>query len=84
VDGPSAWYASDYKNNEDWVYTLTPEDVEEIEAAVARVIQSGADVKVRGARVQGVVMVARSCGAPSAWWEGAVEHRVHGGIGLPV
>lgn len=48
VTGPSAWVAADYRDNENWIYRLSPADVQELDAAVARVIASGARIQVSG------------------------------------
>lgn len=53
VGGPGAWVAADYKTNEAWIYRLTAEDVQELEAAVQSVIDSGIRIQdVRRGDVQ--------------------------------
>ncbi len=47
MTGPSAWYADQYKNNTEYIYDLSSEDVLELDAAVAVVIKSGKDIQVR-------------------------------------
>ena len=46
VQSPAAWYAADYRDSDAWIYRLTEEDLAEIEAAVAAVEASGANVQV--------------------------------------
>ena len=46
VAGPSAWYADQYKNNTEYVYNLSTEDVTELDAAVAAVVKSGKNIQV--------------------------------------
>ncbi len=42
VDDPSAWLAADYKDKESsYIYTLTPEDISELDAAIALVEKNG-------------------------------------------
>ncbi|KAK9919027.1 hypothetical protein WJX75_008803 [Coccomyxa subellipsoidea] len=42
VDDPSAWLSTDYKGKQDtYIYTLTPEDILEINAAIALVEKGG-------------------------------------------
>ena len=45
VVGPSAWYADQYRNNSECVYNLSPEDLAELDAAVAAVSQSGKQIQ---------------------------------------
>lgn len=45
VTGPSAWYASQYKDSSEHVYDLTQHDLVELAAAVAAVSQSGKDIQ---------------------------------------
>ena len=46
VEGPSAWVAADYKDNEKWIYRLTPGDIAELDAAVTSVVASGKRIQV--------------------------------------
>ena len=47
VDDPSAWLAADYKGNEDtYIYTLTPEDIKEVDEAIALVEKGGLRIEV--------------------------------------
>lgn len=46
MEGPEAWYASDYKNDDSYIITLTEADVSELDAAVQSVVQSRQDLKV--------------------------------------
>ncbi len=57
VGGPSAWTAADYKNNEQWIYRLNEEDVQELERAVNSIIDSGVRVQVRNDRLVVEVLV---------------------------
>ena len=48
VDDPSAWLAADYQGKEDsFIYTLTPEDIRELDAAIALVEKNGLRIEVR-------------------------------------
>ncbi len=47
MDDPSAWLAADYKNKQDaYIYTLTPEDIKEVDAAIALVEEGGLRIEV--------------------------------------
>ena len=46
IDDPSAWLASDYPDPANLAYVLTPEDIIELDAAVASAIASGKEVQV--------------------------------------
>ena len=46
VEGPSAWYAADFKDDDTWIYQLTDSDIQEIEAAIDAVKASKKDIKV--------------------------------------
>jgi len=47
IDHPSAWYAEDMRQRQhEWVYTLTEQDVEELEAATADAAATGKAVEV--------------------------------------
>jgi hypothetical protein len=46
VDDPTAWYAADYQHLENYIYRLTPLDVEELDAAIATASSTGKDLKV--------------------------------------
>lgn len=43
--GPSAWYANQYKNRTEHIYDLSPQDLAELDAVVAAVVQSGKDIQ---------------------------------------
>ena len=45
VIGPSAWYADQYKNSSEHIYDLSPQDLAELDAAVAAVLQSSKDIQ---------------------------------------
>ncbi len=48
VDDPSAWLAEEYKGKEDtYIYTLTAEDIKELDAAIALVEKEGLRIEVR-------------------------------------
>ena len=48
VDDPSAWLVADYQGREDaYIYAFTPEDIQELDAAIARVEQGGLRIEVR-------------------------------------
>ena len=44
IEGPSAWYGANMRETDVWVYRLTPDDVTELEAAVAGVRRRGIDI----------------------------------------
>ena len=46
VTGASAWYADQYKHNNEYIYDLSAEDLAELDAAVAAVVKSGKDLQV--------------------------------------
>lgn len=46
VEGPEAWVAADYRDPAAYTYVLTPEDIAELDAAVAGVQNEGYDIKV--------------------------------------
>lgn len=48
IDHPSAWYADDMRRRQhEWVYTLSEQDVAELEAATAAAAATGKPVEVR-------------------------------------
>lgn len=47
VQGPEAWYADEYRDSRKYIYALTPNDIQELDAAVAGVLKAGIDIKVR-------------------------------------
>ena len=47
IEGPDAWYGKDHVGTERHIYRLTPEDIAELDAAVAAVQAAGMEVKVR-------------------------------------
>ena len=47
IDDPSAWRAGDYPDPAKLAYVLTPDDVAELDEAVAAAINSGKEVQVR-------------------------------------
>lgn len=47
VSGPEAWVAANYPSPSAYSYTFTPEDIAELDSAVASVVQRGLDIKVR-------------------------------------
>ena len=47
VEGPEAWTAAQYRDNQEYVYVLSEADVAELDAAVAGVRHR--DLRVRGA-----------------------------------
>ena len=46
VTGPSAWFAEQFKHSTEHIYDLSTEDISELDAAVAAVIESGKDIQV--------------------------------------
>ena len=44
VEGPSVWYGPEMSARTDWLYHLTPEDIAEVERAVAPLIAREADI----------------------------------------
>lgn len=44
VHGPWVWRGTDYRNPADWVYTLSPEALADIDSAVRRVREAGLDL----------------------------------------
>ncbi len=46
VEGPEAWTAADYANQDSYIYRFSPTDLTELEAAVASALQQGRDLKV--------------------------------------
>lgn len=46
VEGPEAWTAADYANQDDYIYHFSPADLAELEGAVAAALQQGRDLKV--------------------------------------
>ncbi|WP_437877856.1 TauD/TfdA family dioxygenase [Sorangium sp. So ce513] len=49
IDGPAAWYGPAMTQGEGWIEHLTPAEVEEVEAAVRRFAETGADpAQIRG------------------------------------
>ena len=47
ITGPDAWYAKDYVGTEKHIYRLTETDLAELDAAVASVVASNVEIKVR-------------------------------------
>lgn len=47
IDDPSAWLASDFPDPAKLAYVLTPEDISELDAAVATAVASGKEVQVK-------------------------------------
>ncbi|CAL8468861.1 g8402 [Coccomyxa elongata] len=45
VEGPEAWTAADYTNQDSYIYHFSPADLAELEAAVAAALQQGRDLK---------------------------------------
>ena len=43
VADASAWKGSDFRDDDSWIYTLTPDDVEELASAAARCLARGLD-----------------------------------------
>ena len=49
IHHPSAWYGDDMRQRQhEWVYTLSPQDVAELEAATAAAAATGKPVEVGG------------------------------------
>ena len=47
IQGPALWYAKDYQEKPElWAYCLTPADIDELNAAVAKIASSQKDLKV--------------------------------------
>ena len=46
VEGPEAWTAADYTNQDDYIYHFSPVDLAELETVVAGALQQGKDIKV--------------------------------------
>ena len=47
MDDPSAWLAADYQGREDsFIYTFTPQDIQELDAAISQVEKQGLRVEV--------------------------------------
>lgn len=44
VEGPSAWYGPEVSARQDWIYQLTPDDIAEVEQAVAPLVSTEADI----------------------------------------
>jgi len=44
VTGPSAWYGSEYQDSDEWIHEFSSDEIEEIEAAVERVLDRGLEV----------------------------------------
>lgn len=44
ISGPAAWYGADMARSDDWVLTLEPAEIDEIEAAVDRIEATGAEL----------------------------------------
>ena len=59
VTGPEAWVAADYPSPSTYTYVFTPEDIAELDSAVAAVVQTGLDIKVSPP-------VHRFCSGPNA------------------
>ena len=48
VDDPSAWLVKDFQGREGaYIYTFTPEDIQELDTAIAQVEQGGLRIEVR-------------------------------------
>lgn len=43
VEGPEAWYADEYRNRSDWITTLSPQHIAELDAAVGGIMQKGVE-----------------------------------------
>ncbi|MEM8975566.1 MAG: TauD/TfdA family dioxygenase [Pseudomonadota bacterium] len=44
VEGASAWYGSELQNSTEWLYSLTPDEIAEIDAAARPLAQAEADI----------------------------------------
>jgi hypothetical protein len=44
IEGPSAWRGEDLARSQDWMYRLSPDDLAELEGAVAHVRRRGLDI----------------------------------------
>lgn len=49
IDDPAAWTAKDFPDLERLVYTFTPEDIAELDAAVRAATLTGKEIQVRAA-----------------------------------
>ena len=47
VEGPEAWTAADYKDPASYTYTLTGQDITELDGAVAGVLRKGLAIQVQ-------------------------------------
>lgn len=63
ITGPAAWYAADYKDNDAWIYRLTPADLSELETAVTSVERSGVDIKVLTSPTMSSIQILESGGS---------------------
>ena len=61
MTGPSVWYADQYRSSTDHVYTLTAEDITELDAAVAAILKSGKDIQVRQLSAMSTCTAACRC-----------------------
>ncbi len=66
VEGPEAWTAADYTNQDSYIYRFSPADLAELEAAVAAALQQGRELKVRHVFLNYCVLRRRR----SAAWHG--------------
>ena len=58
VDDPSAWLADDYRGKEEsFIYHFTPEDLAEVEAAVAQVEAKGLRIEVRALQLRHAIFL---------------------------
>lgn len=48
IEGPSAWYGPDMAKRDDWIVTLSPAEVAEVEAAVRPLVAREADIAQLG------------------------------------
>lgn len=48
IEGPSAWYGPDMAKRDDWIVTLSPAEVAEVEAAVGPLVAREADIAQLG------------------------------------
>ena len=44
ITGPSAWYGGELSKTDDWIYSLSPSEIDEIDRALAAVRQRGGDL----------------------------------------
>ena len=81
IQSPAAWYAADYRDSDEWIYRLTPEDLAEIEAAAAEVEASGANVQVRArANCTPLAVAPGRTGSSFDKWAYSVSNRPRGAM----